>query len=133
MSASPFWTRLAQLILAVNALFFVVASTMIFLLPDLFQSLVQFMPFNRHYLGDVASFQMAVGLGLLWALPAPTERVAHIPRIAQREEACSEQVLHVPRRCPSLSCQARDVVSCHSYVRRWEAIGAFHLKSLSLF
>jgi hypothetical protein len=78
MKASTFWTRLAQLILAVNVLFFLGTSTIILFEPHLFQSLVQFMPFNRHYLGDAGIFQMAVSLGLLWALPAPTKRVAHI-------------------------------------------------------
>ncbi len=37
--------------------------------------------------------------------------------IVQREEDCSERALHVPGRCPSLSCQACDVVSCHWYSR----------------
>jgi hypothetical protein len=44
----------------------------------LFHALVQFLPFNRHYLGDAGIFQFALGLGLLWALPAPATRVAHI-------------------------------------------------------
>ncbi len=52
-------------------------------------------------------------------LPSRSALSRFFPRIAQREVACSEQALHVPRRCPSLSCQACDVVSCHSYSRRW--------------
>jgi hypothetical protein len=78
MKASILWTRLAQLILAVNVLFFVGTSTIILFEPHTFQSLVQFVPFNRHYLGDAGIFQLAVSLGLLWALPDPTRRVAHI-------------------------------------------------------
>ncbi len=78
MKVTPLWTRLAQIVLAVNVLFFVGTSTVILLLPHTFQSIVQFAPFNRHYLGDAGIFQLAVSLGLLWALPAPISRVAHI-------------------------------------------------------
>jgi hypothetical protein len=62
----------------VNVLFFVGTSMVILLLPHTFQSLVQFVPFNRHYLGDAGIFQLAVSLGLVFALPDPTRRVSHI-------------------------------------------------------
>ena len=78
MKGTTMWTRLAQLILAVNVLFFVGTSMVILFLPHTFQSIVQFVPFNRHYLGDAGIFQLAVSLGLLWALPDPTRRVSHI-------------------------------------------------------
>src|SRR5689334_4403395 len=78
MKASTLWIRLAQLILVVNVLFFVSTSTIILFEPHAFQNLVQFVPFNRHYLGDAGIFQLAVSLGLLWAIPAPTQRVSHI-------------------------------------------------------
>lgn len=78
MNVSTVWTRLAQLVLAVNVLFFAGTSMVILFWPHTFQSLVQFVPFNRHYLGDAGVFQLAVSLGLLWALPAPTRRVGHI-------------------------------------------------------
>lgn len=78
MKITHVWTRLAQLVLAVNVLLFAGLSMLILFWPQTFQSLIQFAPFNRHYLGDAGVFQLAVILGLLWALPAPTRRVAHI-------------------------------------------------------
>jgi putative NADH-flavin reductase len=42
------------------------------------QSLVQFVLFNRHYLGDAGIFQLAVSLGLVFALPDPTRKVSYI-------------------------------------------------------
>jgi uncharacterized membrane protein len=72
------WVRLAQGIVALNALFFVGTGAVILLDAPLFHALVHFQPFNRHYLGDAGIFQFALGLGLLWALPAPAMRVAHI-------------------------------------------------------
>ncbi len=78
MKASTLWIRLAQLVLAINVLFCVGTSMVILFLPHTFQSFAQFVPFNRHYLGDAGVFQLAVSLGLLWALPAPTRRVGHI-------------------------------------------------------
>ncbi|GHO90940.1 hypothetical protein KSF_009880 [Reticulibacter mediterranei] len=78
MKVTTWWTRLAQLILTINVLFFVGTSTIILFSPHIFQSIVQFVPFNRHYLGDAGIFQLAVSLGLLWAIPDPTRRVSHI-------------------------------------------------------
>ncbi|GHO97412.1 hypothetical protein KSF_112850 [Reticulibacter mediterranei] len=78
MKITDLWTRLAQFVLAVNVLFFVGTSMVILFSPHTFQSIVQFVPFNRHYLGDAGIFQLAVSLGLLWALPDPSRRVAHI-------------------------------------------------------
>jgi hypothetical protein len=72
------WVRLAQLIVALNALFFLGTGSVIILDAPVFHALVHFQPFNRHYLGDAGIFQFALGIGLLWALPTPAERVAHI-------------------------------------------------------
>lgn len=78
MKVTTWWTRLAQLILTINVLFFVGTSTIILFSPHIFQSIVQFDPFNRHYLGDAGIFQLAVSLGLVFAIPDPTRRISHI-------------------------------------------------------
>ncbi len=78
MPVHTHWVRFAQCIVALNALFFLGTGSVILLDAPVFHALVHFQPFNRHYLGDAGIFQFALGLGLLWALPAPAERVAHI-------------------------------------------------------
>jgi hypothetical protein len=45
--------------------------TMLFAPNWFFENIGNFPPFNRHYLGDLGSFQLALGLALLWAVRNP--------------------------------------------------------------
>ena len=72
------FTRFALIALGANILFFLGTGVMIIATPVFFHSIVSFPPFNRHYLVDAGIFQLALGLGLLWAILSPARRVAHI-------------------------------------------------------
>ena len=62
----------AQLVLALGGLFFLLTGLALIFYPVSFFNLVgTFPPFNRHYEGDLGSFLAPLGIGLLLAARAP--------------------------------------------------------------
>lgn len=75
VSATPSLARLrlAQIIVAVAGVFnILVALALLFAPVWFFQHIGTFGPFNRHYEGDLGSFLLALGLGLLFAARSPS-------------------------------------------------------------
>ncbi len=55
-----------------SGLVFVLTGLALLLAPAwFFNTIGNFPPFNRHYLGDTGAFVLALGLGLLWAARDP--------------------------------------------------------------
>jgi hypothetical protein len=69
--------RFVQVILLLNAVSSLAAGSLLLLAPEwFFANVGTFPPFNRHYAGDLGSFQIALGVGLLYALPRPPTQAA---------------------------------------------------------
>ncbi len=65
--------RLAQLIVALAGLFYLLTGVALLFAPVwFFQHIGTFGPFNRHYEGDLGSFLLALGIGLLFAARDPS-------------------------------------------------------------
>src|ERR671932_700578 len=70
---------LARMVVAFSGLFYLfVGVTMLFAPQWFFDVIGNFPPFNRHYLGDLGSFLLPMGIGLLWAARDPFKHVGLI-------------------------------------------------------
>jgi hypothetical protein len=66
--------RLAQLIVAVSGVFFVLAALALLFAPRwFFENIGFFPPYNRHYEGALGAFLFAIGAGLLYAARSPAK------------------------------------------------------------
>lgn len=55
-------------------LLYVVTGGVMLLAPEwFFQNVGNFPPFNRHYIGDLGSFNLPLGIALLWAARNPSQ------------------------------------------------------------
>ena len=64
--------RLGQVIVAVSGVFYVLTALALLFAPVwFFQHIGTFGPYNRHYEGDLGSFLLALGIGLLFAARSP--------------------------------------------------------------
>jgi|SRR5579859_659739 len=65
--------RIIQLIVALSGLAYAQAGAALLLAPAwFFQHIGHFPPYNQHYEGDLGSFLLALGVGLLFAVGDPT-------------------------------------------------------------
>ncbi len=60
-------------VVAGGVLYVFTGAALLFAPEWFFQNIGTFPPFNRHYLGDVGSFLLPLGLVLLWAARNPSE------------------------------------------------------------
>jgi predicted anti-sigma-YlaC factor YlaD len=68
-----------QAAIAVNGLnYFVVGLLLVFAPRWFFDNVGNFPPFNRHYSGDLGTFLLPLGIGLLWAARDPARRLGLI-------------------------------------------------------
>ena len=84
--------RLAQIIVAVAGLFNVLTALALLFAPVwFFQHIGTFGPFNRHYEGDLGSFLLALGIGLLFAARSPSRYglVVWVAAIGSLLHACN--------------------------------------------
>jgi hypothetical protein len=64
--------KLAQIVLAVAGVFYFLTGIALLFAPTwFFQHIGNFPPYNRHYEGDLGSFLLPLGVGLLLAARAP--------------------------------------------------------------
>ncbi len=71
--ASP---RFAQAVVLLNGVSYVAIGVLLLLAPEwFFANVGNFPPFNRHYAGDLGSFLLALGAGLLYAARQPAAHV----------------------------------------------------------
>lgn len=69
-SAAPL--RFAQVVVLLNGLTYLAVGAALLLAPEwFFANIGNFPPFNRHYAGDLGSFQLALGAVLLYAVRSP--------------------------------------------------------------
>ncbi|MBX3066454.1 MAG: hypothetical protein U0528_04500 [Anaerolineae bacterium] len=59
------------LVLTMGIFHTLTASAMLFAPEWFFQNIGTYPPYNRHYTGDLGTFQLALGVALLWAVRAP--------------------------------------------------------------
>ncbi|MFL5735623.1 MAG: DUF6632 domain-containing protein [Chloroflexia bacterium] len=65
---------LIQVVLAVAGAFYILTGLALLGVPEwFFQNIGNFPPFNRHYAGDLGTFTLALGLGLLVAARDPAK------------------------------------------------------------
>jgi len=63
-----------QVIVAVGGVFYILIALAQLLAPEwFFQNIGNFPPFNRHYTGDLGTFTLALGVGLLLAARDPAK------------------------------------------------------------
>ncbi len=66
-------TRFAQGLVALMGVFYTATSVAQLFAPQwFFEHIGYFPPFNRHYVGDLGAFTMAMGVGLLFAAREPS-------------------------------------------------------------
>jgi len=69
-SAAPL--RFAQVVVLLNGLTYLAVGVALLVAPEwFFANIGNFPPFNRHYAGDLGSFQLALGAVLLYAVRQP--------------------------------------------------------------
>ncbi len=72
MKNSLFGYRLAQIVLVIAGVFYFLTGTALLLAPIwFFQHIGNFPPYNRHYEGDLGSFLLPLGVGLLISTRSP--------------------------------------------------------------
>jgi len=65
--------RIIQLLVALSGLAYALSGAALLFAPTwFFQSIGHFPPYNQHYEGDLGSFLLALGIGLLFAASDPT-------------------------------------------------------------
>src|ERR1700730_11813840 len=74
--------RIIQLIVALSGLVYALSGAVLLLAPTwFFQYIGHFPPYNQHYEGDLGSFLLALGVGLLFAASDPGKHIL-VVRIA---------------------------------------------------
>ena len=69
--------RFAQAIVLLNGLTYLAVGAALLLAPEwFFANIGNFPPFNRHYAGDLGSFQLALGAVLLCTVPNPAKHAS---------------------------------------------------------
>jgi len=69
--------RFAQAVMLLNGLTYLAVGAALLLAPEwFFANIGNFPPFNRHYSGDLGSFQLALGTGLLYTARNPAKHAA---------------------------------------------------------
>jgi peptidoglycan/LPS O-acetylase OafA/YrhL len=67
-----FSTRIVQIIIAVSGIAYALSGVALLLAPTwFFQYIGHFPPYNQHYEGDLGSFLLVLGIGLLFAASNP--------------------------------------------------------------
>jgi hypothetical protein len=88
----PAWGRLAQIIVALAGVGYLLAGAALLFAPVwFFQHIGTFGPFNRHYEGDLGAFLLALGMGLLFAARNPSRYglVVWVAAIGSLIHACN--------------------------------------------
>lgn len=76
-------SRLAQLIVGLSSVLFVLTGGLLLFAPRwFFQNIGDFPPYNRHYMGDLGSFLLPLGLALLFAVRNPARHRLLIAAVA---------------------------------------------------
>ena len=70
------YTRFTQIVVGLAGVFYLLTGIALLFAPVwFFQTIGHFLPFNRHYEGDLGSFLLPLGMGLLVAVRAPGKHI----------------------------------------------------------
>ena len=70
------YLRLVRIVVGIIGIFYTLTGVALIFFPLwFFQYIGNFPPFNRHYEGDAGAFLLALGIGLLVAVPRPDQHV----------------------------------------------------------